>query len=129
MRYGPCLATVSCTYSSALSKNARLAKSFRGRIYIKPEAKAAEAVLHGELTQGLQGVKLYTNRIYLDLMIHKPRNTVDAINFLDAVADVLKKVIGVDDKWYSVKCIDWTLSKDDPKIVVKLYQPERRHHA
>ncbi len=127
MRYGPCLATVSCTYSSALSKNARLAKSFRGRIYIKPEAKAAEKQLSKELTEGLKGVKIYVNRVYLDIMIHKPRNTVDAINFLDAVADVLKTVIGVDDKWYGIKAIDWTLDKANPRIVVKIYQPERRN--
>lgn len=126
MRYGPCLATVQCTYSSALSKNARLAKSFRGRIYIKPEAKAAEAQLSWELTSGLKGVKIYTNRVYIDLMVYKSRNTVDAINFLDAVADVLKKVIGVDDKWFSVKGIDWAMDKTNPRIIVKIYQPERR---
>lgn len=59
-------------------------------------------------------------------MVYKSRNTVDAINFLDAVADVLKKVIGVDDKWYSVKSIDWDLDKLNPRIIVKIYQPERR---
>jgi hypothetical protein len=120
---------VSCTYSSALSKNARLAKSFRGRIYIRPEAKAAEKQLSKELTEALKNVKMYQNRVYLDLMIYKPRNTIDAINMLDAVADVLKTVIGVDDKWYGIKSIDWELDKLNPRIVLKLYQPIRRDYA
>jgi hypothetical protein len=33
----------------------------------------------------------------------------------------------VDDKWYGIKAIDWALDKDNPRIIVKLYQPERRH--
>lgn len=56
----------------------------------------------------------------------KPRTNIDAINFLDAIADVLKKVTGVDDKWYSVKSIDWEVDTKNPYIVVKLYQPTRR---
>lgn len=127
MRYGPCLASVTCSYSSALSKNARLKRSFRGRMYIDPKAKAAERILEAELTKGLKGCKLYVNRVYLDIMVHKSRNTVDAINFLDAVADCLKRVCGVDDKWYSVKSLDWSLDKANPRIVVKIYQPERRN--
>ena len=83
MRYGPCIATITCTYNTALSKNARLKRSFRGRMYIAPAAKAAEAVLHRELTNGLKGCKLYQNRIYLSIDVHKSRNTVDAINFID----------------------------------------------
>jgi hypothetical protein len=126
LRYGPCIATVTCTYSSALSKNARLKRSFRGRLYIAPAAKAAEKVLESELTTGLKGVKMYQNRIYLDIQVNKSRNTVDALNFVDAVADCLKRVIGVDDKWYGIKALDWTLNKTNPSIIIKLYQPERK---
>lgn len=125
MTYGKCLASVKVTYNSNLSKNARIANRFKG-FYIKPEAKRAEAVLEHELTIALKRVKLYNNKVYLDIFVMKPRTNIDAINFLDAIADVLKRVTGVDDKWYSVKSIDWAVDTKQPYIVVKLYQPERR---
>lgn len=127
MRYGPCIARAIVTYSSSLSKNARIAKSFRGKVYIKPEAKAAELILQGELTKALKGVRMYVNKIYLDIHVYKPNNRVDGINFLDAIADVLKKVIKVDDRWFAVKTLDWSLDRENPRIVLKLYQPTRRN--
>lgn len=79
-----------------------------------------------ELTKALKGVKMYNNKVYLDIFVCKPRTNIDAINFLDAVADVLKRVINVDDKWYSIKSLDWKVDTKNPYIIVKLYQPERR---
>lgn len=125
MNYGKCLATVRVTYNSKLSKNARIANRFKG-FYIKPDAKAAEATLEYELTLALKRVKMYNNKVYLEIFVCKPRTNIDAINFLDAIADVLKRVIGVDDKWFSIKSLDWIVDTKNPYIVVKLYQPERR---
>lgn len=111
-----------------MSKNARIANRFKG-FYIKPAAKQAEAQLLIELTKGVGKVKFYENYVYLDIMVHKPRMNIDAINFLDAIADVTKQVIGVDDRWFSIKRLDWDLSKS-PSIEIKLYQPPiaRRIH-
>lgn len=124
MQYGKCLAVAQCTYNSNLSKNARIANRFKG-FYIKPAAKDAETQLLLELTKAFKGVKMYNNKIYLDIFVAKPRTNIDAINFIDAVADVVKKVIGVDDKWFSIKCLDWKVDTKNPYIVVKLYQPNR----
>lgn len=126
MRYGPALATVQCTYSSALSKNARLKRSFRGRLYIDAKAKAAEAQLERELTTALKGIKWYQSKVYLDIYVFKSRTNTDALNFIDALADCLKRVILVDDKFYSIKSCDWELDRKNPRIILKLFQPERR---
>lgn len=56
----------------------------------------------------------------------KPRTNIDAINFIDAIADVLKRVIGVDDKWFSIKSLDWAVDAKNPYIIIKLYQPVRK---
>lgn len=79
-----------------------------------------------ELTIALKRVKMYNNKVYLDIFVCKPRTNIDAINFLDAIADVLKRVIGVDDKWFSIKSLDWIVDTKNPYIVVKLYQPDRK---
>lgn len=125
MRYGPCLATITCTYSPALSKNARLKRSFRGRLYIAAPAKAAEARLERELKTALKDIKFYQNKVFLDIYVVKTRVNSDALNFIDALADCLKRVIMVDDRYYGIKGLDYELNKAAPKIVLKLYQPDR----
>ena len=124
-KYGRCLKTILVTYNSNLSKNARIANRFKG-FYIKPEAKAAEKTLHHELTLALKRVKFYNNKVYLDIFVMKPRTNIDAINFIDAIADVLKDVIQVDDKWFSIKSLDWAVDTKNPYITIKLYQPVRK---
>lgn len=125
MRYGPCLATIHCTYSPALSKNARIAQGKR-RFFIKPEAKAAEARLEREMRTALKGIKWYNQKVYLDIYVYKARTNTDAINFIDVLADCLKRVIMVDDRWFAIKSCDWELDRANPHIVLKLYQPTRK---
>lgn len=117
---------MTCTYDANLSKNARLAQG-RRRFYIKPEAKRAEDRLHYELKKGIGRVAFSTNKVYIDIKVFKPRVNTDAINFIDAIADVLKVVIKVDDRWFSLKGLDWELDRENPRIIVKLYQPIRRN--
>lgn len=126
IRYGPCLSKFTVSYDGNLSKNARIANRFKG-FYIKPAAKAAEAQLFLEMTSALLNLKFFNNKIYLDIHVAKPRTNIDAINFLDAIADVLKKVIGVDDRWYCIKSLDWEVNTKNPSITIKLYQPVRKH--
>lgn len=127
MIYGKCLATVTCTYSPALSKNARLKRSFRGRMYIAPAAKIAEAKLEKELKTALKNVNFYTNKIYLDCVVFKTRTNTDSINFIDGVADCLKRVILVDDRYFCIKNWDYEVDRVNPRIVLRLFQPDRRN--
>lgn len=129
IRFGRCLLNTTVTYSSFLSKNSRIGSSYRGKIYIKKEAKAAEAALHRELTSAVKAarIKFYDNRIYLDIFVYKARSNTDSINFIDVIADVLKDVIKVDDAWYGIKSCDWALDRNNPRIIIKLFQPERKH--
>src|SRR5258706_9109239 len=117
---------INCTYSPALSKNARIAQGKR-RFFIKPEAKAAEARLEREMCTALKGLRWYNQKVYLDIYVYKSRTNTDAINFIDVLADCLKRVIMVDDRWFCIKSLDWELDRVNPRIVLRLYQPERRN--
>lgn len=127
MRYGRCLVTAAVTYSSALSKNARIGYSYRGKIYIRKEAKAAEAVLHRELTSAIKAakIKFYQNKVYLEVFVFKARSNTDAVNFIDVMCDVVKDVIKVDDRWFSIKSLDWDIDRKNPRIIVRIFQPVR----
>ena len=125
MVYGKALGVATCTYNSALSKNQRFTIG-RSRVYKNAKATAAENTLFHELRL-LKKTKWYQNKIYMDVVVFKPRVDVDAVNFVDAIADVLKRVILVDDRYFSIKSWDWHLDRIDPRIIVKVYQPARRN--
>jgi hypothetical protein len=54
--------------------------------------------------------------------VQKPDARGDALNVIDAVSDAIKGVLGVDDRWYSVKRLDWQIVKDDPQIYIGISQ-------
>lgn len=51
----------------------------------------------------------------------KPDHRLDAINFLDGIADGVKDAIGIDDRYFSAT-IDWSIDKQNPRIEVFIRQ-------
>lgn len=123
--YGKPVVDFVATYNTALSKNARRRWGRGARVYTPKLAQEAEATLTAELTKALGRKRFYQNKVYISMHVYKSRTNVDCINFLDAVADVTKVVIKVDDKYFSVKEIDWTVDRVHPRIHIQLYQPDR----
>lgn len=62
------------------------------------------------------------NKVYLDILVQKPSSRGDAINFLDVIADAVKKGIGLDDYWFAVRRLDWEIVKTDPKVIIGISQ-------
>lgn len=59
-------------------------------------------------------------KVHLAITVFKPNNRCDAINFIDAVADIIKEVIGVDDRYYALS-LDWFIS-EEPNIQIRITQ-------
>ena len=70
-----------------------------------------------------QGTKFEKRKIWLSILVEKPHHRGDAVNVVDVLCDGLKKGIDVDDKWFSISKLDWTIIPDrDCKIIVELVQ-------
>ncbi len=123
--YGKPIVDFVATYDTYLSKNQRMRFTRRGSTYKPALSQAAEKVLHTEAVNALGRKKFYQNKVYLDITVYKSRTNVDAVNFIDVIADVLKVVIGVDDKFFCIKQLEWELDRKNPRIRIKIYQPDR----
>lgn len=64
------------------------------------------------------------NRVWLDILVQKPNQRGDAVNFVDLICDAAKSAIGIDDRWFSIRRLDWQIVKDDPKIYIGIGQED-----
>lgn len=100
---------------------------WNGRIMRKRETNDAKEQLTWEVAA--TNHTFYQGKVWLDICIYQPTHTGDALNYLDVMADAVADAIGVDDRWFSVRRIDWQIDKADPRIVLVVTQCVTEHHA
>jgi hypothetical protein len=76
------------------------------------------------MQSALRGRDIKQNKLWIDLFVQKPDARGDAVNLVDLVCDALKKAAGVDDRWFSIRHLDWEIVKVNPQIFVGLGQEE-----
>lgn len=67
------------------------------------------------------------NKVWMAIHVEKPNNRFDAINCVDSIADGLKKAIGIDDRWFSIRQLDWSICKDEPRFTIEFGQETLEH--
>ncbi len=120
-------AFIEFPYSAAASKNSLRGKGGTGTsrsgkkswVYMRPAAKALMQNIHEQLAGS---GPWYQNKVWLDIFVTMPSRSSDAINVLELVADGVKTGIGVDDKWFSIRRLDWDINKHDPLVTVLVSQ-------
>lgn len=115
-------------YTALLSKN--LFRAFRkGGFGMYTSNESAQVIddLGADLTEKLllSRTKFYQNKVTIAIHVEKPNASSDAINFIDVISDVVKKIIGVDDKWFEVHAVSWTINRDKPAIHLTIAQEKR----
>jgi uncharacterized Zn-finger protein len=113
---------VSVPFDYAFSKNHILSTTRRGHVYMRQEHKAVRDNLITVFQKTLANQKLVQNKVWVDIYVQKTNHKGDAVNVVDAICDALKKAIGVDDRWFSIRRLDWQIVKDDPKIYIGIGQ-------
>lgn len=114
----------SIPFKTGMSKNFYLGLRHGGYgVYKKAEAVALEELII--LKTKKMGGKFKQNKIWLDFYVEKPTNRSDAVNVVDLICDAVKKGIGVDDRWFSLGQVDWSVVKDrEPQVYVRVYQED-----
>lgn len=110
-------------FTWALSKNFQWGARPGGYVYLRREAKAMREVITRTLLQMDHG--FVQGKIWLDICVQKPDHKGDAVNFVDAICDAVKKGIGVDDRWFSLGLVDWQIVKKEPWIIIAIGQEYR----
>jgi hypothetical protein len=115
---------VSVPFDSNYSKNKIEGRTKSGKTYpLKEHWKLRDYLTH-VLEDACRGIEWKKQKYYVSYFVQKPSNRGDAINFLDAFADVIKKVVGIDDNYLVVESIDYEVVKNgtNNKIFISISQ-------
>lgn len=115
-------------FTGAASKNAIY--GITGWHVFKREAgKAFQLLVERKASEALRqlGITPVQNKVWMSIHVEKPNNRFDAINVVDAIADGLKKAIGIDDRWFSIGALDWSICKDEPRFIIEFGQDSLSH--
>lgn len=117
---------VSVPFDWNFSKNAIYRSGRGGHVFIREEVRSVRDNLVERIKES--GAEWFDGKVWIDLLVQKPNQRGDAINVIDLVCDAVKVAIGVDDRWFSIKRLDWEIAKNDPRIFVGISQEVTEHH-
>lgn len=117
---------IDIEWTGKLSKNVILGRgNFGKRFYMKQEARNLKEEIGWLVRQqtNKKNINFVNGKVWLDIFVQKPTaGSGDAINTLDLIADAISEAIGIDDKWFCVKAIDWEIKKQNPRIFIQIGQ-------
>lgn len=72
--------------------------------------------------EALKGRRIAHRKTWVSFFVQKPNHKCDAINVVDTVCDALKKVMGLDDRWFSIGQVDWEIVREQGRIYIRVAQ-------
>lgn len=115
-------------FSYAMSKNAVWSMAGGGgHVFHRKNARSQRDALTLQIRRALGKIKPVEAKVYLDILVQKSNHRGDAINVVDLVCDAVKDAIGVDDRWFCIRGLDWEISKADPVVIVGISQRDTEH--
>lgn len=119
---------IQVAYSGSYSKNVILGRGSLGRrYYMKREAKDLKKDIHWLIKNELlkDKINFVEDKVWVDIFVQKPNaGAGDAINVIDLICDAISEAIGIDDRWFSIKGLDWEVKKENPKIFIEFGQAD-----
>lgn len=115
---------VRIPFSWSGSKNALYTLRRKGHIALRREASDYRWALILALKSALRGHKVVQNKLWIDIFVEKSNHKGDAANFVDTICDAVKVATGLDDRWFSIRRVDWAINKDDPQLMVAIGQED-----
>jgi len=113
---------VGVPFTYAASKNHIYTKRLSGHLALRREAKALRTAIAASLRRALSDQKVAHNKVWIDILIQKPDHRRDAVNVVDLVCDAVKNAVPGDDRWLSIRRLDWEIVKDAPMLFIGIGQ-------
>lgn len=120
------LIRVSVPFDYGYSKNSIYTMVSSGHIALRNKTRMLRDTLVIAIRNALGGENtIFVNaKIYLDIFVEKPNHKGDAVNVVDTVCDAVCDAIGIDDRWFSIRSLDWRIVKEDGRLFVGIGQIE-----
>jgi hypothetical protein len=119
---------LAAPFTYATSKNHIYALRRSGHVALRRESARARAEIAQRVREALRGKRVAHNKVWIDLLVQKPDHRGDAINVVDLVCDAIKDAIGIDDRWFCIRRLDWEIAKSDPMLYIGIGQ-DTEHDA
>ncbi len=118
-------------FSSAFSKNRIYQKGSENKPFVKSSAGRAasdEVIIRARNALRLANIRPVEAKVWVDLFVQKAEHRGDAVNVVDLVCDALKVALDVDDRWFSIRRLDWSVVRNDPMLYIGMGQETDRPH-
>jgi len=115
---------IAVPFSYSVSKNHLWSSNSSGHIYRREESNKIQEDIILMLKSAMGNQKIYRNKVWIDIYVQKPDHKGDAINVVDLVADAVKVAIGIDDRWFSIRRLDWQIVKENPRLYIGVGQQD-----
>jgi hypothetical protein len=115
---------VAVPFSYKASKNAIYTNAGGGHVAIRRDVRAWRDYLTVALRTAMGGHKVKQNKLWLDIFVQKTNHKGDAVNVVDLVCDAVKVAVGLDDRWFSIRRVDWEIVKSNPRVFVGISQED-----
>jgi hypothetical protein len=89
---------------------------------VHDKCRAARGALADRIRAANAGEAWPRRKTYIDILVQKPRANGDAVNVVDVVCDAVADGIGVDDRWFAIRRLDWEVVKAAPRLYVGIGQ-------
>jgi hypothetical protein len=116
------LIRVSVPFSYAASKNHIWTQRQRDPVARRADSRAFRANLTAVLKAAVGDRRIAQNKLWIDIKAQKPNHKGDAVNMVDLVCDAVKDATKLDDRWYSLRMVDWEIVKGEPLLFVGIGQ-------
>ncbi len=119
---------VALPFDGRMSKNAlwSMSPGRGGHVYMRQEIRNLRDQLANRIRDA--GREWFDGKVWIDIFIEKPNARFDAVNMVDFVCDAVKDAIDVDDRWFSIKRLDWSIVKENPRIIIGVSQEVEEDH-
>jgi hypothetical protein len=113
---------VAFPFDYAISKNHIWSTRSDGHVFLREGHRKIRNDLVMIMKSALVHQRVAQNKLWLDILVQKSDHKGDAINVVDGICDALKVATGLDDRWYSIRGLDWEVVKDNPMVYVGIGQ-------
>lgn len=95
-----------------------------GHIFKRQESRSYQAIIEAKVRSSIKDVKIFNNKVWIDLFVQKPNHKSDAINVISVICDGIKRGLDLDDRWFCIRRVDWEIAKENPQIFISISQDE-----
>lgn len=115
---------IKIPFTYAISKNALYGQGISRRVFMRSESKAVRDQIVRELREAGLRERVKNYKLWIDFLVQKPDHRGDAVNVVDVACDAIKIAAGLDDRWYSIRRLDWEVVKRSPSLFIGIGQEE-----